>query len=543
MIEMKDLRSTYPVLWGLCAVSAVLMSLPWLLPHSGLVMLVALVPLLLADYIASGAGVKRFWIWHYSTFVLWNAITTFWVCNATVGGGIFAVLANALQMSLIFGLFRLGKKRLDGILPYVLLASAWIAWERWYFTGAEISWPWLAFGNAFATSVKDVQWYSITGTLGGSLWVWCANLGVFGLIILLAKGKWKEMTARGRTALAAALALVLIGPPVCSAVIYNSYEERSEGTVDVIIGQPNLDPYKKFRSIPQDGQNELLLGLYKSALDQRPAQLLLAPETFTSDVIINDIQASHSIRRYTEFLQDYPGTDFLFGAVTNELFNTRSAPDLLCYPYGNGWRKPHNSAIMLAPDGRTELFHKSKLVVGTELTPYPRIFVPLDRFLSKLMGVSALMARDSGQKEISALHLSDGTPLGCAVCYESVYGEYCTGYVKKGARFIAVITNDSWWGDTPGYRQHLSYSCLRALELRRDIARCGNSGISCFINQKGEILQQGPWWEEAVLRGSVNLNSGESFFVRHGDIAGRVSVLIFILMLALLIVRILLRRK
>ena len=147
------------------------------------------------------------------------------------------------------------------------------------------------------------------------------------------------------------------------------------------------------------------------------------------------------------------------------------------------------------------------------------------------------------KKEISLLHLSDGTPLGCAVCYESVYGEYCTGYASKGAGFIAVITNDSWWGNTPGYRRHLSYSCLRAIELRRDIARCGNSGISCFIDQRGRILQQGPWWEEATLRGSVNVNTRQSFFTRHGDIAGRVSTFVFLLLLALLAVRFLLPKK
>ena len=540
---MKQKRSPYLLLWALCATSAVLLSIPWLVPHCGLLMLVALVPLLLADYIASGAGVKRFWLWHYSTFVAWNAITTFWVCNATVGGGIFAVLANALQMSLVFGLFRLSKKRLTGVLPYILLAAAWLAWERWYFTDAQISWPWLALGNAFATSIKDVQWYSVTGTLGGSLWVWCANLGIFGLIVTLAKGGWSRMNAWARTAVVTALTLVLVGPLVCSAIMYNTYEERSEGSVDVLIAQPNLDPYKKFTSMSQLEQNDLLLGLVEPSLQEQPADLLMAPETFTSDIILNNIGSSRTVQAFGEFLQKHPETDFLFGAVTHDIYNTRSAPGLLCYPYGDGWRVSHNSAVMLSPDSRTEVFHKSKLVVGTELTPYPKVFVPLDKWLSRLMGVSALMARDVGQDEITALHLSDGTPLGCAVCYESVYGEYCTGYVKKGARFLAVITNDSWWGNTPGYRQHLSYSCLRALELRRDVARCGNSGISCFINQKGEILQQGPWWEATVMRGSVNLNSEESFFVRNGDIVGRVSVLVFLLLLALFIVRLLPGRK
>ena len=524
--------------------SGVLLSLPWLVPHMGVCALVAFVPLLCADYIAYGAGVKRFWIWHYACFVLWNALTTFWVCNATVGGGIFAVLANALQMSLIFGLFRLSRKRLPGILPYVLLAAAWIAWERWYLVSAEISWPWLVLGNAFATSVRDIQWYSITGTLGGSLWVWLSNLGLFGLLAALYSGAWKRWNVKARSAVLTGIILVLAGPLIGSSIMFNSYQERSEGTVDVVIGQPNLDPYKKFTSMRQSEQNDILLDLYRQELQKGETDLLLAPETFCSDVILNDIATSPTWQCFYEFLQSYPGTDMLFGAATNELVFTRSAPGLLCYPWGTGWRIPHNSAIMLSPDMRTEVFHKSKLVVGTELTPYPKIFVPLDNWLSKTFGDGhPLMARDSGQDEISLLHLDDGTPLGCAICYESVYGEYCSGYSNKGAKFLAVITNDSWWGNTPGYRQHLSFSSLRAIEQRRDIARCGNSGISCFINQKGEIQQRGPWWEEAVMRGTVNLNSELSFFARHGDVTGRVCVLVFLLLLALFVARLLPGRK
>lgn len=531
-------------LWGLVAASGIILSLPWLVPHLGILALVGFVPLLCADYIATGAGVKRFWIWHYSCFVLWNALTTFWVCNATLGGGIFAVLANSLQMSLVFGFFRFSKKRLPGILPYILLAAAWIAWERWYLVSAEISWPWLVLGNAFATSIKDVQWYSITGTLGGSLWIWASNLGIFGMLIAVSSGAWKAWGKTARTAAAIALPLVLAGPPVCSAIMYNSYQERSEGSVNVVIGQPNLDPYQKFTSMNQSDQTELLLRLYEYELSKSETDLLLAPETFCADVILNDISLSPTWQRFHSFLQSYPGTDILFGAATNEIVYTRSAPGLLCYPYGNGWRIPHNSAIMLSGDKRTELFHKSKLVVGTELTPYPKIFVPLDNWLSKTFGDGRpMMARDSGQEEISLLHLDDGTPLGCAVCYESVYGEYCSGYTNKGARFLAVITNDSWWGNTPGYRQHLSYSCLRAVEQRRDIVRCGNSGISCFINQRGDIVQQGPWWEEAVMRGDVNLNSELSFFARHGDVAGRLCVLVFLLLSILLLARMLPGRK
>ena len=135
---MKKTSATFVIL---ALLFCLLMSLPWLVPHCGALALVGLVPLLVMERLAAQNGTKHFWWWHYGTFVLWNAITTWWVANATVGGAIFAILANALQMSLVFGAFRWVKRRLNGIMPYIFLAAAWIAWEKYYLTIAEISWP------------------------------------------------------------------------------------------------------------------------------------------------------------------------------------------------------------------------------------------------------------------------------------------------------------------------------------------------------------------------------------------------------------------
>ena len=158
------------LLWSLVVLFALMMSVPFIIPHTGIIALFGLLPLLMMERIADQLGRKHIWIYHYSAFVLWNAITTFWVCNATVGGGIFAILANSLQMSLVFGLFRLSKKKFSGALPYIFLAVTWIAWERFYFD-AEISWPWLVLGNSFARTTWAIQWYEFTGALGGSLWI------------------------------------------------------------------------------------------------------------------------------------------------------------------------------------------------------------------------------------------------------------------------------------------------------------------------------------------------------------------------------------
>jgi len=516
---------------------AALMSIPFLVPHCGVAALFGLVPLLCMERIATYGKYKHFWTWHYSAFVLWNAATTFWVCNATVGGGIFAVLANSLQMSLIFGLFRASKKVFRGVLPYLFLAFLWIAWERAYFS-AQISWPWLTLGNAFARTTSLIQWYEFTGSLGGSLWIWATNLSVFGLMVALSNGSWSKFNAKAKTAAIAGTVILFAGPTALSMAMYKNYEEPSE-PLQVAILQPNIDPYHKFQALPQDQQNAILAGQMQEVLKDRKDSstlLILAPETFTSDVYTNDIQSSKTFRRLVSELRDYPGANLLFGAATRTVTESRESPDILARKWGDGvWVLAHNSAIMTDRNARSEIFHKSKLVVGVESTPYPRIFTKID---DKLGGV---MGRDKGQEEISLLNVegTDGTkiPVGCAICYESVYGEYCTDYIRKGARLLTVITNDAWWGDTPGYRQHLSYAALRAIETRRDIARCGNTGISAIINSRGDITAQTPWWEKTVLQGKVNLSSAETFFVRNGDITGRLCTFMAIMLFLAMAVR------
>ena len=534
------------VFLGLAAAFVLLMSAPFLVKGCGWLALLGFVPLLCMERLASAQGARHFWWWHYGTFAAWNFVTTFWVCNATVGGGIFAALANALQMSLVFGAFRWVKRRMNRAtaVPYLFLAAAWIAWEKYYLTVAQISWPWLVLGNAFAGTVRLVQWYEFTGALGGSLWIWASSLSVFGLMVALSDGRFSgRWNGKARAAALLGTVLVLFGPMVCSAIIWNRYEEVSEEKIPVVIAQPDFDPYNKFGGMTQDQQTAVLLGQFAQGLKDlekdsvrtagAPGVLLLAPETFTSDILCNDIPSSRTFQRFRSFLLEHPEADILFGASSWTRYEQVSRPSANARKMGDGdWYETHNSALIVDSAGRFGLYQKSKLVPGVEMLPYPSVLGPID---DKLLG--GVAGRCVGQESVSNLMFRQSVPVGCAVCYESVYGEHCASYVRAGARLLTVITNDAWWGDTPGYRQHLNYARLRAIETRRDIARCGNTGISAFIDQKGRILSRTAWWEPAVLRGVVNLSSRETFFVRAGDLVGRICVFLTVLLFAAALIR------
>lgn len=524
----------------LSLLSAILLSAGFLFPHCGGFTLIAFVPLLWMDRIARNDGCRHFWWWHYLTFVLWNAFTTFWVCNATVGGGIAAILINALQMSVIWALFRLFAKRLDGHLPYIFLMTAWISWEKLYFN-AEISWPWLTLGNAFAYSTTCVQWYEITGTLGGSLWIWLSNLTIFRVMVLLQEQKWTILNAKARAAIAIWTFLLLVVPPVASWIRYATYTSEGSEGLEVSLIQPNIDPYHKFQALSQAQQNEIITGLIDSAYASHPDStrlLVIAPETVTGDIVLNNLNGSPTMLTFNRKTNERKHTDLIFGASTYGFIDSETAPSHTARKASEGmWYENYNSAFLVNGTNHIEYCHKSKLVVGVEKMPYPALMSKLDRALGGVMGHCI------GQDEVSLLYAGRKEPVGCAICYESVYPEHFASYVGKGARAMTVITNDAWWGDTPGYRQHLHYSCLRAIETRRDIARCANTGISAFINSRGDIVSETQWWTREVLDGRIQLNDNKTVFVRTGDVTGRLCILVAVLMTLNFLLTILLRRN
>ncbi|MDX1603392.1 MAG: apolipoprotein N-acyltransferase, partial [Salinimicrobium sediminis] len=167
-------------------------------------------------------------------------------------------------------------------------------------------------------------------------------------------------------------------------------------------------------------------------------------------------------------------------------------------------------------------YHKSKLVVGVENFPYQSILKPL--LGNVMIDLGGTVAMKTTQKERGIFNIPGSEEVGPIICYESVYGDFVTGYVNNGANFLAIITNDAWWGNTQGHKQHLSYARLRAIENRRAIARSANTGISAFINEKGEITKTLAYEEQGALRGNVTLNDRVTFYTRHGDYIARISL-------------------
>ncbi|MEZ7884197.1 MAG: apolipoprotein N-acyltransferase [Bacteroidales bacterium] len=514
---------------------AILISVPFLVPHTAPLSLISFSPLLLAESFFKG---KMAWINFYLPFLIWNLATTYWIYNATVAGAAAAVIANALQMSLIFMLFRWFKKRTNEKLGYMFLIIAWLAWEHFYFD-AEISWPWLTLGNTLATSHYLAQWYEYTGTLGGSLWILLVNVVLFRIMrdrnMFARFGVMPQsLTLTGKSIkIRTALAVLLIVVPITISLSkYYTYKEVGERK-QVVVLQPNIDPYNdKFAGMSQAQQDEILLTLAKNS-SELSTDLIVAPETFTSGVSENAPMSHETSVKLVDFLKSRPNTDLLFGATTYLVYGLKDKPTYTARQSDYGWYDVFNTAIYTDSSANFKFYHKSKLVVLVEYLPYPQFLDFINSFAIDLGGATGSYGT---QKERDVFKSSNSNiVVGAAICYESIYGDYYREYVQKGANLMTIITNDGWWGNTPGYNQHLRYASLRAIETRRDIARSANTGISAFINQKGDIVSQTKWWQPAYLKGEVTINEKITVFVKYGDYIGRIATFALILFIGLII--------
>ena len=167
-------------------------------------------------------------------------------------------------------------------------------------------------------------------------------------------------------------------------------------------------------------------------------------------------------------------------------------------------------------------YNKSKLVPGVETLP--TFLLWLSRIFEKFGGTAGGYGND---KEASVFK-NPASPYITApiICYESIYGEYVASYVRKGANLLTIMTNDGWWANTPGHRQHLNYARLRAIETRKWVARSANTGISSVIDPLGRLIETRQWAETGYIKSNIPPVAGETFFVQYGDILSRIALFI-----------------
>jgi apolipoprotein N-acyltransferase len=511
--------------------SGVLLSLAWL-GFPGWTLFFAFIPLLLLDafFIARQREYRgvSFWSHAFFAFLIWNGITTWWIAWATLAGAVLAILANSFLMSLVWWLGHTARRRLKSNLGYLALTVFWISFEYFHFHW-DIEWPWLNLGNGFTNNVKMVQWYEFTGILGGTLWVMVMNVLLFKMITVpLCKSSVKALVLPVVT-----FFVLLVVPLVWSYRIYQTFSEK-EDPLNVVIVQPNIDPYnEEYDILAENRKLRKFIQLAEQKTDGN-TDLVVGPETVFErypDWNLDKLEFNAQYLQMMKWIAQYPRLEVIFGASTCKIYPGEDQATATSRVSKDIFYDVFNSAVFLGRNGSNQVYHKSILVPGVEKMPFRKYLGFLSDLVIDLGGTSGSLGRQSEPANFILKNSIEAAPV---ICYESVFGGYLAEFVKNGAGLIVVITNDGWWRNTPGYRQHLSFSRLRAVETRRSVVRSANTGISCFINQRGDILQASSWWEEAAMKGIVNLNDKITLYVKYGDYIARISIFVASLLLLFL---------
>jgi apolipoprotein N-acyltransferase len=280
--------------------------------------------------------------------------------------------------------------------------------------------------------------------------------------------------------------------------------------------QPNIDPYnEKFVSNVEE-QVQSMLTVAESKVTSK-TKFVLFPETaISSSFDERKIDQISSIKTIRQFIKEHPGIYVYTGASTYAFFKEKNSIASRKIPEIDEYIEFYNTSIGI-DTMNSQIIHKSKLVLGVEKIPFSEWLPFLEELSINNGGTSGTLGKEKEPRTISAYSLK----FAPVVCYESIYGEFIGNQVRNGAELVFIITNDGWWKDTPGYKQHNSFASLRAIETRRSVARSANTGISSFVNQRGDVLQVSKWWQEAGLVSTLNRNTKQTLYTSYGDILYR----------------------
>ncbi|QEC76951.1 apolipoprotein N-acyltransferase [Mucilaginibacter ginsenosidivorax] len=489
-------------------------------PYTTFLLFIGFVPMLLAmeNIIQSTSAKKGKLIFNtaFIGFFVWNVGSVYWVYNALKQvGNVAAIPVTLIPYSLgpllmatacwLYYRLRLLTGRGWGLAGLVCL---WIGYEYLH-QSWDLNFPWMTLGNGFAVSHQWIQWYEYTGVYGGTIWIWLVNILAFLIYVGLREAQTKQL----RLKLISGFVLAVVLPIGFSLYTYYNYTEQSNPS-NIVAVQPNIDPYEKEGTIPTATQIDIMVNLSKG-IAQPNTEFILWPETAIPDYIDEDrIQQNPYYRQAHAFLHSYKNGNLVTGAETYKLYNTRKTVTASPTQQPGVYADSFSTALNIENGDKVQFYHKSRLVPGAESLPFGKALSFLKPVFEHLGGATGAYG---SQADADVFYSQSGIGVDPVICYESIFGGYIARSVKKGAQFIAIITNDGWWENTSGKDQHLDYAKLRAIETRRWVAQSANTGISAFINQRGDVVQQTKWWTKTAIKQDINLNSDLTFYVMHGD--------------------------
>ncbi len=473
--------------------------------RTGFLAYVALVPFFLLLEDKKGFDAFR---WGYLTGLFIDIATLFWIGWVTVPGLFGALLVLPLYIGLYALLHTLLIRKL-GARAYFILPFLWTSIEYIQSIG-ETAFPWNYLGYTQSYYLTFIQYAEYTSVYGVSFWVVLLNV----LIFMLWR-KWSDIPIR-RILSVTLLAVFLV--PLCHGQFVLHSPKEDQKKVKIALLQGNIDPFEKWENDLNEKHFQIYENLSREAIAKDP-DLLVWPETATPFYLRYEQAYLERIRNFI----DSSSTALLTGSVDFEYLDDGS------YLY-------YNSALGFEPNlYYIQRYAKMILVPFSERVPYKNYF-PFN-VLKKLLYDMALGIGDYSKGEDYNLFSFKTKSLyekknngftykfAVPICYESVFPNHIRKLTKRGADFLIIITNDAWFGKTSAPFQHTQIAVFRAIENRIAIARCANTGVSCFIDNVGHVLKSTPIFKEASIVNDVPMRNYETFYMKFGNIFALVTLI------------------
>jgi apolipoprotein N-acyltransferase len=397
----------------------------------------------------------------------------------------------------------LGRPTYTRLLGLLALAGAWVVieWTRtWFLSG----FPWLPLSVSQWERSSILQIASYTGAGGISFVLVSMNIGFAAMaysMIAEGKGGWNFRRPEFLLALFMLMA--------CLSVHVQETFNRGQYTAPlarVAFVQPYIAQEVKWDPAKGPAILDVLERTTLAAAATRP-DLILWPEASTPWAVIGDARTKAMV----ESLAQRAGVPLLLGSIAIEKPNTTE----------ERW---FNAAVVVDPIAgvQTTFYAKRHLVPFGEYVPLR----PILGWLSKVVPVGDDFTPGQDPSPLILSLSKSVLTAGPLVCYEDVFPALARSSAAIGSDFIAVLTNNAWYGEGGAATQHAAHAVLRAIETRRPVLRCGNGGWSGWIDEFGSVRATLRNDEGSIyFRGTQTINvtrdsrwiGQRSFYVEHGE--------------------------
>nr|WP_321453213.1 apolipoprotein N-acyltransferase [uncultured Carboxylicivirga sp.] len=459
-----------------------------------------------------------------SVFFVW--VAGYWIV-LTKNFGFLLGFAVVLPFVILLSFYVLLKKR-DSKFSSLYFVVAWLVAEMFqsYF---QLTLPFYDLGNNLGANIKLIQWYEYTGTSGGTLWILIVNFLVYSFV--------KKLYQERRLNLPKVVVLfaVLAVPFVISNIIYLNYEDKG-AEKEILVVHPCVDNFKEKYRVDIYELMKKYLKIMLPELTPETEYVVLPETAITNSGWVKDFNRNLVFNYFYEHTDSFPNLKIVMGGIAYEeitnvdkINNYKKIPGIKYSEKYKKWYRIYNSALQIQRNKAVQMRVKEGLIPYQEYAPYPDVLPIVPQ-----VGPGFQFSRKEENRNVFTS--SKGMKTAALICSEVIFSRLFFNASREGAQAFFTILNEGWYENQMISYQLLQHSTIRAIENRRCIAQASNMGLSAFINQRGEVLQQKMGVPAGIIKQKIRFNRKVTFAARLGNYIGVLSLIAVSFLMSYLLV-------